>query len=188
MTTSGDYTSQSVGRDHRRPVTERMRHGDWLEASFNRDGTRVITASWDRTLAYGMYGRPRTARILCAHAAHVTSAQFSPQDRYVLTISDNACAGVGCTHPEPAWCRRCGIQAESATPSSVRDESRVHDHDQRRIGEVWSGQNWAQRQPVGTSKSMGFSADWSRALTVSPITSGTVGREERPDDRPALSA
>ena len=166
VTTSADYTARVWDVATGRPLTERMRHGDWLEASFNRDGTRVITASWDKTLRVWDVQPSASVAEPMRHAAHATSAQFSPKGRYVLTISEDNATRVWDAETLSPLGTPMAHRAEVTKAEFSPDESRVMTVTRDGSATVWSGKNWTLRQPLGTPKSTGFSADWSRGLTA----------------------
>jgi WD40 repeat protein/energy-coupling factor transporter ATP-binding protein EcfA2 len=75
------------------PVSPVMRHADRVVgAGFTADGTRVVTASWDRTARIWdvVSGAPWSAPF--EHAREVLSAVVCPGDRRVLTTSADGTA------------------------------------------------------------------------------------------------
>ena len=166
VTTSADYTARVWDVETGHPLTERMRHGDWLEASFNEDGTRVITASWDRTLRVWDVRPSASVAEPLQHAVHVTSAQFSPRGRYLLTISEDHTTRVW----DAATLNPLGAPmphlSEVTYAEFSPDESRVMTMTRDGSAMVWSDKDWTRSQPLGGPKSMCFSADWSRELTA----------------------
>jgi WD40 repeat protein len=166
VTASADYTARvwDVATGH--PITERMRHGDWLDATFSADGTRVITASWDRTLREWDVRPSASAATPMRHETHVTAAQFSPKGRYVLTILDNRSARVWDAETLRALSAPLAHHAEVTHAEFSPDESRLLTVAEDGSAFVWSGANWSESRPLGQPPSLGFSADWTRALTA----------------------
>jgi WD40 repeat protein len=89
-------------------LAEPLAHQDWvLAAAFSPDGTRVVTASADRT-ARGWdarTGKPLTEPL--AHQGKVTAAAFSADGTRVVTASDDRTARV--------WDRRAEAPAARST-------------------------------------------------------------------------
>ena len=166
VTTSADYTARVWDVETGHPLTERMRHGDWLEASFNKDGTRVITASWDKTLRVWDVRPSASVAKPMQHAVPVTSAQFSPKGRYLLTISQDHTTRVW----DAATLQPLGApmphRSEVTHAEFSPDESRVMTMTRDGAALLWSERYWTSSQPLGATKSMCFSADWSRELTA----------------------
>jgi WD40 repeat protein len=165
VTTAADYTARVWDVETGRPLTERMRHGDWLEASFNHDGTRVITASWDRTLGWWDVRPSAAIADPLRHPAHVTSARFSPSGKYVLTLAADNTVRVWDVETLRAIGQPMPHQSEVTHAEFNPDERRVMTVTRDGSATIWSGKGWAQKQPLGKPKSMGFSADWTRAVT-----------------------
>ena len=77
------------------PVGEPLRHDDYVTAaSFSPDGSRVVTASWDKTARVwdATTGQPVGEPL--RHDDKVTAAFFSPDGSRVVTSSDDKTARV----------------------------------------------------------------------------------------------
>jgi WD40 repeat protein len=166
VTTSADYSARIWDAATGRPLTERMRHDDWLEARFNKDGTRVVTASWDRTLRLWDVRPSAAVPQRMRHKTRVTGVWFSPRDRYVLTASnDNATRLWDVETTQPIG-KPMLHESEITFVEFSPDESRVMTMTREGSARIWSGEDWNRSRPLGKAKSMGFSADWARALTA----------------------
>ena len=72
------------------PLGPRMRHrGGLLYATFNRDGSRIVTASEDQTAKVWSPDAPEPLLHTLPHRARVTRAEFSPDGRMILTMSSD---------------------------------------------------------------------------------------------------
>jgi WD40 repeat protein len=168
VTTSADYTARVWAVATGQPLTERLRHGDWLDAAFTADGTRVITASWDRTLRTWDVRPSAIAASPMRHAARVLSARFSRSGRYVLTTAADNTARVWDASTlvpvSPPLPHRGEVRLAEFSPDETRVMTVAHDGS----ATIWNSGNWTQGQPVGPLGSIGLSADWSRLLTAVP--------------------
>ena len=76
-------------------MTHALEHqAEVVSAAFSTDGTRVVTASWDKTARVwdAATGNPLTSAF--EHRAAVVSAAFSPDGTRVVTASWDNTAGV----------------------------------------------------------------------------------------------
>src|SRR5262249_30019052 len=65
-----------------------------ISAAFSPDGTRVVTASWDKTARVWDATTARLVSPLLEHQGGVRSAAFSPDGTRVVTTSDDRAARV----------------------------------------------------------------------------------------------
>jgi len=120
------------------PVSPLLRHqGDVMSAAFSPDGTRVVTASKDKTARVwdAATGKPVTGPL--EHQDLVVSAAFSPDGARVVTASDdktarvwNAATGKPLTEP---------LQHQAAVRSAAfsRDGMRVVTASYDQTARVW---------------------------------------------------
>ena len=156
------------GRERRRLVGH---EGEVSSAAFSPDGTRVVTASGDRTarLWDAATGQPLGAPL--RHEGGVTSAAFSPDGTRVVTASRDATARLwdGATgQPLGAALRHeGGVTSAAFSPDGTRVVTASRDATAR----LWDG---ATGQPLGAALrhegevvSAAFSPDGTRVVTAS---------------------
>ncbi len=79
----------------RKLALEELRHdGPVRAASFSADGTRVVTASYDRTARVWDLADPQNPLVLEGHGSPVLAASFSADGTRVVTASDDQTARV----------------------------------------------------------------------------------------------
>ena len=153
------------------PLVPLLEHrGDVESAVFSRDGTRIVTASGDKTARVwdAATGKPVTDPL--EHQAAVTSAAFSPDGNRVVTASDktarvwDAATGKSLTGPLE---HQAVVMSAAFSPDGTRVVTASWD----RTARIWDA---ATGQPIASPLehregvlSAAFSPDGTRVVTAS---------------------
>src|SRR5690349_18278358 len=152
-------------------------------AAFSRDGSRIVTASWDKTARIWDAASAKEIAVLRGHDDSVRSAAFSPDGSRIVTASDDKTARIwdAATAKESALLRGHDSHVQSAAFS--RDASRIVTASWDKTARIWDAEiarSWHRvlnrRSPKeiavlrghdGGVYSAAFSPDGSRIVTAS---------------------
>lgn len=114
--------------------------GGLTDASFSRDGRRLVTASEDRTARVWDTRTGRLLALLNGHSGSVLSATFSPDGQRILTASNDGTAGIWNAdsgmllfllkgHEMPVWTARYSADGRRIVTASSDRTARTWDAD-----------------------------------------------------------
>jgi WD40 repeat protein len=148
-------------------------------AAFSPDGSRVLTASLDRTARIWAITPPRYAsRVLAGHTAAVGYATFSPDGKSVLTVSDDKTARVWDFETSAVIAVLSGHKDRVRGGEFSPDGRRVLTGSEDKTARIWdltTGKTTAILLDNGNEiHSARFSPDGLRVLTLSGHTGSGV--------------
>ncbi len=146
-------------------------HDAVLSASYSPDGTRVVTASKDRTARIWNSLTGSTLVVLRGHMDRVASAAYSPNGKYIVTASDDGTARVwdAASGQQPAVLsgHRDAVLSAAYSPDGTRIVTASRDFTAR----VWDAKTGHQILALTGHnfdvESAGYSPDGMRILTAS---------------------
>jgi eukaryotic-like serine/threonine-protein kinase len=142
-----------------------------VTAAYSRDGTRIVTASRDKTARIWDARTGVELMVLSGHGNNVTSAAFSPDGTRIVTASDDKTARI--------WDARTGAQLAALSGHGDRVWSAVFSPDGTRIvtasgdktARIWDARTGAPITVLsghgGRIYSAAFSPDGTRIVTAS---------------------
>jgi WD40 repeat protein len=100
-------------------------HNEYVYSiAFSPDGTRIVTASGDRTARIWNAASGRPLQVLRGHEATVFSAYFSPDSRHVVTASSDGTTRVWSVRALPWRCQALIDYARTSAPRQLTDLER----------------------------------------------------------------
>jgi WD40 repeat protein len=141
---------------------------DVMSAAFSPDGTRIVTASWDKTARIWDAATAKETAVLRGHDREVTSAAFSPDGSRLVTASYDQTARIwdAATATEIAVLRGPVLSA-AFSPDGSRIVT-ASDDTTARIWDAVTAKETAVLRGHGASvTSAAFSPDGSRIVTAS---------------------
>jgi WD40 repeat protein/tRNA A-37 threonylcarbamoyl transferase component Bud32 len=147
-------------------------------ASFSPDGSRVVTASFDKTAKVWDFRTGAEVLTLKGHTDEVYSASFSPDGSRVVTASADKTAKVWDAQTGADVLTLNGHNNFVTSASFSPDGSRVVTASHDRKAKVWDAQSGAElltltRDPGGVSSAL-FSPDGSRVVIASSDNTAKV--------------
>jgi Tol biopolymer transport system component len=145
--------------------------GGVLFAAFSRDGSRLVTASGDKTAHIWDVKTWKEIAVLRGHEDTVNSAAFSPAGSHIVTSSEDKTTRIweAATWKEITVLRDHEDPVNSAAFSP--DGSRVVTASDDKTARIWEVKTWkgiaALRGHEGSVNSAAFSPDGSRIVTAS---------------------
>jgi WD40 repeat protein/serine/threonine protein kinase len=142
-----------------------------LNAEFSPDGTRIVSASLDRTARLWNASTGREIAALEGHRARVNEARFSPDGRIIVTASDDGTIKVW--DGQTGDCRSTltghvgGVKSVRVSPDGTRIATGGTDGTVRLWRTAIDASPYVCRDHKGSIEACEFSADSSRLISVS---------------------
>ena len=147
-------------------------HSDIVRrGAFSPDGSRIVTASWDRTARIWDAKTGGTLAILSGHSAHVWNAVFSPDGSRIVTISRDLTARIWDARTGAALATLSGHSDDLNSAAFNPDGSRIVTASNDKTAMIWDARSGAALATLSGHSSVVnsavFSPDGSRIITVS---------------------